>query len=228
MFTSSPASGTPANWTYTPLNGYTNGHQYQLTATAKDNAQNTNSTSVTFVYDVQVPTSSITNPAPGYITSWTTISGKANDQIGAPPHLSGISTNGVSVAVQQVGGNWWDGSGFNGSNPLYATTTFVGASSGTWSYTLPAPLQGSAHFREAPTSLFHSRRITPPIRNSEPWQPIFQPARELPWSMTPRRRPRSSHCRYWLRHRALNRSPPFQERLRRTWRFPMFRSPFKI
>ena len=151
VFTSSGASGTPANWTYLPSNGYINGHQYQLTATAVDNAQNTNNTSVIFVYDVQAPTSSVTSPAPGYITSWTTISGKANDQIGAPAHLSGISTNGVSVAVKQVGGNWWDGGAFNGSNPLYSTSTFVGATSGTSSYTLPAALQnaltsGSTYF----------------------------------------------------------------------------------
>ena len=50
----------------------------------------------------------------------------------------------MSVAVQQVGGSWWNGSAFGGSNPLYSTTTFVGASSGTWSYnSSPAALQGA-------------------------------------------------------------------------------------
>ena len=58
-------------------------------------------------------------------------------------HPSGISTNGVSVAIQQVGGSWWDGAGFNGSNPLYSAATYVGASSGTWSYTLPGALQSA-------------------------------------------------------------------------------------
>src|SRR5439155_19301162 len=100
-------------------------------------------TSVTFVYDVQKPTSSITSPAPGYITSWTSVSGLANDQIGSPANPAGIYSSSVTVAIQKVGSNWWNGASFGSAGPLYSSATFVGASSGTWSYTLPANLQAA-------------------------------------------------------------------------------------
>ena len=110
VFTSSPAAGTLPNWSYNPPISFTNGHQYQLTATATDNATNPASTSTLFIYDVQAPTSAVTSPNTVYITTWTTISGNANDLIGAPANKSGIATTGVAVAIQKVGGSWWDGS----------------------------------------------------------------------------------------------------------------------
>ena len=109
---------------------FINDHQYQLTATARDNATNAGNTSATFVYDVQKPTSAVTSPVPGYLNTLTTISGAANDQ-GGSTHPSGISVASVTVAIQQVGGSWWNGSTFGGANPLYSSATFVGASSGT-------------------------------------------------------------------------------------------------
>ena len=50
----------------------------------------------------------------------------------------------LSGVVQQTGGNWWDGSSSFGSpDPVYLTGTFAGASSGTWSYTLPPAFQNA-------------------------------------------------------------------------------------
>src|SRR5208283_2735843 len=57
---SSPAAGTPASWTFTPLSAFTQHHKYQLTATALDNAGNTAPAVATFVYDIQPATSAVT------------------------------------------------------------------------------------------------------------------------------------------------------------------------
>jgi len=79
----------------------------------------------------------------GYVTSLPTLSGKADDQINAPVHPSGLAANGVSVAIQQVGGSWWSGASFTDANAFYSTATYTGASSGTWLYTVPAALQNA-------------------------------------------------------------------------------------
>ena len=115
-----------------------------MTALATDNAGNTNTAVNTFVYDVQKPTSTI-NPTPYVLNVWNTVTGKANDQVGGPVHPSGIGPNNVAVAFQEVpSGHWWDGaSSFNGANPTYVNASFVGLSSGTWSFTLPVGLQNA-------------------------------------------------------------------------------------
>ncbi len=148
LLSSVPASGTPYNWTYVSTLTLVNAHQYKLSVTALNNAQVSTSTFVTFTYDVQTPTSSVTNPSTLYITTWTVISGKATDQLAANP--SGFSATGVAVAMQQLtgvaqqtGGNWWNGSAFSAGNPIYFTGAFVGASSGTWSYNLPPAFQNA-------------------------------------------------------------------------------------
>src|SRR5207253_1943935 len=40
-------------------------------------------------------------------------------------------------------GRWWNGSNFVGVNPTYMNAAFVGFSSGTWSFSLPAGLQSA-------------------------------------------------------------------------------------
>src|SRR5439155_10400425 len=115
-----PAQGPVATWSYNNVAlTFVNDHQYQLTATATDNSQVSGSANFTFVYDVQKPTTSVTSPAPGFFTAapLTTISGKANDQIGSPASPSGISASSVSVAIQQMGGSWWNGASFAAANP---------------------------------------------------------------------------------------------------------------
>src|SRR6185436_5509854 len=113
------------------------------TATGTDNAGNSASANATFVYDLQKPTSTVTSPATLYITTWTTISGRANDQINGPTNPAGLAATGVAVGIKQVGGNWWNGVGFAGANPSYFAGTYVGLSSGTWSYALPVGLQNA-------------------------------------------------------------------------------------
>ena len=139
-----PAQGTVASWSFNNAAlTFVNDHQYQLTATATDSSQVSASSNTTFVYDVQKPTSTVTSPNTAYVTAWTTISGTANDKLNSPTYPSGLPATGVSVAVQQVGGSWWNGSAFSGVNPAYQTAAFVGMSSGAWSYTLPAGLQSA-------------------------------------------------------------------------------------
>ena len=174
VFSSSAAGGTPANWTYTPSNTYIANHQYQLTATAIDNAGNSNNTSALFTYDVQTPTSTITNPAPGFITSWTTISGKANDQLSS--HPSGISTTACPVAVQQAGGTGTALSTFGGSNPQILPPPLLSALLRERGAIRCLPHCKARSLPAAPTSSFRfPRPISPPIRNSDPWPPISQP-----------------------------------------------------
>ena len=132
---------------------FVNDHQYQLTATATDNSQLSAAATLTFIYDVQKPTSSITSPPAGYFTAapLTTISGLASDQTGNPINPAGISASSVTVAIQKVGGNWWNGATFSAINPAYSTAAFTGASSGTWTWAVPVALQnalvsGSTYF----------------------------------------------------------------------------------
>src|ERR1019366_9314376 len=165
--TSFPAQGTVANWSFNNASlSFVNDHQYQLTAVATDNSAVTATTNFTFVYDVQKPTSSITSPLPGYLTTTplTTISGKANDQIGSPTNPSGIFASSVAVAIQQVGGNWWNGASFAAANPIYSTASFVGAPSGTWSYSVPVALQNAL---VSGTTYFIVSRSTDNAANTE-------------------------------------------------------------
>jgi len=140
-----PAQGPASGWSFNSLGlVFVADHQYQLTAKALDNAGISAFVISTFVYDVQHATTSVTTPANGsYVTSLTTLSGKATDQIGAPVNPSGLATNGVAVAIQQVGGSWWSGASFTDANAFYSTATYTGASSGTWLYTVPAALQNA-------------------------------------------------------------------------------------
>src|SRR5207237_697826 len=73
-----PAGNPPASWTYVSTVTLTNTHQYQVTVTALDNAQNSTSTVATFIYDTQKPTTTVTSPNTVYITTWTQILGNAN------------------------------------------------------------------------------------------------------------------------------------------------------
>src|SRR5207302_7910278 len=138
-----PAQGPSGGWSFNSSGlSFVNDHQYTLSATAYDNAGNFTPTSTTFVYDVQKPTTAVTSPSAGYLTSWSSISGTASDRVGAPAHPSLLSTGAVSIAVQQVGLGWWNGTDFTGGNPNYnvftvVNTTTTGGSPNTWSTTLP-------------------------------------------------------------------------------------------
>src|SRR5207302_8072099 len=130
-----PAQGSVNTWSFNSAGlSFVNDHQYQLTATAFDNAGNSALTNTSFFYDVQAPTSAVTSPAGGsYVTSWSGLSGVANDKLGAPANPSHIGANNLAVAVKRLSDNqWWNGS-FSGANPTYYPAALVGADPYTWS-----------------------------------------------------------------------------------------------
>src|SRR5262249_30787424 len=141
----SPAAGTPANWSYNPPGiSFTNNHQYQLTVTALDNAQNQNSAVATFVFDTQVPTSTIMSPVAGFVKTLTGVQGTASDVIPAMQFASKLSTGSVSVGIQLVGTGWWNGSDFTSGNPMYYTAVnSTTPSPNTWTYTFGGNLPGA-------------------------------------------------------------------------------------
>src|SRR6185436_7751781 len=112
---------------------------YQLTALATDRAGNPNTAIAQFVFDTAKPTSTITSPANGaFLKTWISISGKTNDAAAA--HPAGVPTNGVGVAVKEIGTGWWNGSDFSGSNPDYSQFTIANTtttSPNTWTFNLP-------------------------------------------------------------------------------------------
>ena len=142
-----PAQGTVNVWTYNSATlTFVNDHQYQLTAAATDNAGNTGSINANFVYDVQAPTSTITSPVPPYMTALNTITGTANDNPGgALTNPSGISTSAISVAIKQIGFNWWNGTNFTASaNPVYfAVANTTTTNPNNWTYSIPGALQNA-------------------------------------------------------------------------------------
>src|SRR6185437_1448383 len=140
------AQGTPGSWTYNNANlSFLNDHRYNVTAAATDFALNVSSSTSQFVYDVQAPTSSVVSPAPGYVTSWTLITGSATD------HVSGVPATGVQVAVKSLfgAGGWWNGTNFTGSDPDWGYFTVTNTSTtapNTWTTTLPT---GAGSFTSA-------------------------------------------------------------------------------
>ncbi|MFN0117549.1 MAG: hypothetical protein ACKVQC_04550, partial [Elusimicrobiota bacterium] len=140
--------GVITSWQYNSGNlVLENDHQYRLTARAVDNAGNSVTTSnVTFQYDVEIPTSSITSPVAGYVTSLTSIAGTASDErFGARNYEAKLGTYTIGVAFyDSVAIKWWDGSSFDGAGPTYfevvnTTTAFPN----TWSYSVPGALQSA-------------------------------------------------------------------------------------
>ena len=102
--------------------------------------------------DLSTPVSGITWPNPGAFVSSAavTIRGTADDlYCTAQPALcnpsrqyeSGLSGAGVvSVAVAEITAstNWWNGGTFASATPIFLpVTTYVGASSGTWTFVMP-------------------------------------------------------------------------------------------
>ncbi len=141
--------GSLAAWTFNSgLLSLTNDHQYQVTARTSDNAGNySDSTTVTFEYDIEIPTSAITSPATGIRSNVSTVNGTASDErFGARSYEAKMGTYTVGVAILSVSdGKWWDESqvDFQATNPIYyeaVNSTTVAPN--TWSYAVPAPLIG--------------------------------------------------------------------------------------
>ncbi|MBI4655315.1 MAG: hypothetical protein HY746_01070, partial [Elusimicrobia bacterium] len=130
------------------------GYQYNIYTHARDNALNNNNaayfSTFTFLVDMTTPTSKVSFPANNaFIGSAVAIDGTADDSVeniqgwSAPRNFeSGISTsaaNAVETALQRLSdGKWWDGTNFNSGTRIWSSGTYTGASSGTWSYSLPS------------------------------------------------------------------------------------------
>jgi hypothetical protein len=86
-----------------------NDDQYQLTAKATDAAGNSNvSTTITFNYDIERPTSSVTSPRAGYATSLTSIAGTATDErFGVRTFEAKLGTYTVGVAIYEQQSDRW-------------------------------------------------------------------------------------------------------------------------
>ncbi len=131
--------GTPTNWQYS---GYASkmqdGHSYTIVSKSTDNAfpQNVETVysvgknTVTFVYDIDFPTATVTLPNVQFASIVPLISGTANDT------LSGIGS--VQIAIQDIGQGttWYNGAGgwvSQGTQYWIQATTAAG-NPPTWSY----------------------------------------------------------------------------------------------
>ncbi|MBI4424386.1 MAG: hypothetical protein HY554_11690, partial [Elusimicrobia bacterium] len=157
--TSWNASVSP--WSFTNVNtadAFEDGFRYYVISSAIDAAGNVevNHATYTFIVDRSTPISNVTFPRDGgYIGTALTLTGDATDQIevlragpgdvcdgGCPAGRtfeSGILPSSVTIALQEMFGSnpYWDGSGFNSAVPVWSTASYVGESSGTWTYLLP-------------------------------------------------------------------------------------------
>jgi len=133
-----PSGGTVVDWTYT---GYaaqlTDGHSYTVVTKSSDNAFPTNDetfytvgkNTMTFIYDTNLPTATVTLPNLQFASTLPLISGTARDS------LSDIGS--VEIAIQDLsqGVTWYNGSGGwkDSGSPWIAVSTAPG-NPPTWSY----------------------------------------------------------------------------------------------
>ena len=127
----------------------TNDKQYRVRARTTDLAANGPTIqSVIFTYDIEKPTSTITNLVSGYVGSLTIVAGTATDDpSGALQYESKLGTSTIGVAIYSVtDGQWWDSDlvDFQSAVPIYyEVANATGTNPNTWTYTFPGPLAGS-------------------------------------------------------------------------------------
>ncbi|MBI4425143.1 MAG: hypothetical protein HY554_15540, partial [Elusimicrobia bacterium] len=148
-------SGNLSAWSKSvPPDQFADGYQYAVNSSAKDSAVNTENafSTRTFTVDRTTPTAAVLYPGPDtWLGAVTTLSGTAEDRYcklnapGACPgaggrdYESGIAGSSVAVAIQRVSdGLFWDGGAFGPASAVWSTAAFVGDSSGTWTYGVPA------------------------------------------------------------------------------------------
>jgi len=126
------------------------GYQYNIYTFARDNAGNNNDKSLvstfTFTVDFTTPTSQVTFPSNNsFLSGVSALQGMADDSVEniqswtSPRNFeSGINSDGVEVSLMRLSDEkWWDGVGFNSASRVWNKASFVGVSSGTWTYNLP-------------------------------------------------------------------------------------------
>ncbi|OVE75290.1 hypothetical protein BVX98_07865, partial [bacterium F11] len=145
------SGGDLANWTYDDANlSFTNNKEYQVDVRVYDVASNTSTLeTVTFKYDVEIPTSAIVSPVPGYRTSpLTEITGTAGDErYGGRTYRADLGTYTVGVAIYSVSDDrWWNDSSedYDLADPsYYEVVNDTTTNPDEWTYTLPNPLANS-------------------------------------------------------------------------------------
>jgi hypothetical protein len=155
--------GTPANWTFTPGPlPLVNDHRYQVDARATDVAGNvTAATSVTFFYDAEIPTATVTSLSGAYVRSLSSVSGTATDErFGARSFESKLGTGTVGIAIFEGASlRWWDGSSsFNSATPVFIpTVNSTTVAPNTWTFSFPPALQSAlvdgSSYRFAPRAV---------------------------------------------------------------------------
>ncbi|MCR4294389.1 MAG: hypothetical protein NUW21_02555, partial [Elusimicrobia bacterium] len=132
---------------------FDDGYRYTVQSEARDFAGNVEAAplSYSFIVDRSTPVSGIDWPNTGAFVSSAavTVRGTAEDRFfalqnplysaGVRDFEAGILASSVTVAIAEVvvSTTWWDGSAFTSPVPVWSTATFVGSSSGTWTFALP-------------------------------------------------------------------------------------------
>ncbi|MFA6004375.1 MAG: hypothetical protein WC881_09935, partial [Elusimicrobiota bacterium] len=134
-------------WNITFTNAWDDGCRYTVRTRAHDIASNTEAplSSASFLVDLSTPTASVIYPQDnGYAgVGQIVVQGRAVDgfctTVSCVGQDAGIAPSSVTVTVERVVDHkFWDGDGFDADAPAWSTATFVGVSSGVWSYVLPA------------------------------------------------------------------------------------------
>ncbi|MBI4346816.1 MAG: hypothetical protein HY553_08165, partial [Elusimicrobia bacterium] len=137
-----------------PVVQFADGYEYYVNSWAKDASANgeTDLSTWTFTLDQTRPVSRVGVPAHnGFLGAVTQITGTADDRYcqwnapftcpgaGGRNFESGIAPSSVTVALMRYSDEkYWNGADFASNVPVWSTASFVGQSSGTWTYNLSA------------------------------------------------------------------------------------------
>jgi len=147
-----PAQGTVDNWSYNDSDlSFVNDHRYKFEAKARDIAGNESSVaSAQISFDLNKPTSTVTEPLQEYVSELTAVYGQVSDDIDSSFNYEAkVGTYTLKVAMKLRYGGWWNGSdAFDAVNPSWFEAQIdtgpygSGANVVDWSYNLPSSMQG--------------------------------------------------------------------------------------
>ncbi len=140
-----PTNVYQSSWTYSSVPAWQTGRRYKIRSRAYDNAYPTPNDQYnsypqggyTILFDTIPPTVSVVQPQnQGYYgpnNTLPTLSGQVQDYPSLPWAKSGVKN--VVVNIQQVGGNWWNGTSFGVSTTTWRATQLQGSADPyTWLY----------------------------------------------------------------------------------------------